>query len=782
MTSRLTGQSIERVEDDRFLRGGGRFTGSLTRAGLLHLAFVRSPVAHARIRAVDVGPALAVEGVVAAFTGEDVAAAMSGPLTLVAPPTVAVAPYHPLAVGKVRMVGDPVAVVVATSAAAAVDGVAAVVTEFDPLPAVVRMGDALQDTSARLWDELESNVLAQETSSYGPVEEVFASAARVVTRRYSQHRYCHAPLEPRAGLAEWDPGSGRFTYEASHKRQHPMKLTLAGVLGLPFQDVRVIARDIGGGFGSKGQITREDVALCVVAKMLARPVKWVETRTENLQTAGHAREEDFEVDAAVDDDGRVRGLRVRMQMDAGAYPMAPFPPTMFTLLVKMLLPNAYRLEAYRFDSTVVYTNKASYISYRGPWAAETYVRERLLDDIGRELGLSPEHMRRTNLLSAEDQPTELITGPRVVGVTARETLEQALTLLDLPTVRARQVAALAEGRLLGAGFATFIENAPGPSDFAPKVGFDLPGETAWARLEPTGDLTIHTWQVPHGQSHETTLAQVCADELGLPIERVRIVYGDSDNSPFNTISTGGSRAAMMAHGATRGATRAVRSQVLRIAAKLLEADEADLETVDAAVQVRGVPSRAIPLADIARAAWFAPSSLPEGMGQGLSAIYDFAVPDDGGWTSSTHACIVEVHPDTGAIDVERYLVVEDCGQMINPAVVEGQIRGGVAQGIAGVLFERLTYDDDGQLLTSTFADYLVPAACDLPDVEVHHLHRDPLHETDYRGVGEGGMIGAPAALTNAVADALAQLGVALTEQHLSPERVRALVASGRPRL
>jgi carbon-monoxide dehydrogenase large subunit len=779
MASRLTGQSIERVEDDRFLRGGGRFIGALDRPGLLHLAFVRSPVAHATIRSIDVSPALEVPGVVAAFTGEQVKAAMATPLALVAPPSVAVSPYFPLAIGKVRLVGDPVAVVVAESPVAAADGAAAVVADFDALPAVVSIDAAVADGATLLWEELGSNVLTKDTSSYGPVDELFASAAHVVTRRYEQHRFCHAPLEPRAGLAEWSPVTGKFLYEASHKRPHPMKMTLAGVLGLPFQDVRVVARDIGGGFGSKGQITREDIALCVVAKLLARPVKWVETRTENLQTAGHAREEDLEIDAAVEADGRLRALRVRMRLDAGAYPMAPFPPTMFTTLVKMLLPNAYRIEGYQFDATVAYTNKASYISYRGPWAAETYVRERLLDDIARELGLTPEDVRRVNLLRPEDQPTELITGPRVVGVTARETMEQAIALLDLPVLRARQAEARETGRLLGIGFATFMENAPGPADFAGKVGFDLPSETAWARLEPTGDLTIHTWQVSHGQSHETTLAQVCADELGLPITKVRIMYGDSDNSPFNTISTGGSRSAMMAHGATRGATRVVRDQVLRIASKLLEADVADLETVDSAVQVRGVPARAIPIADIARMAWFAPSSLPDGMQQGLMATFDFKVPTDGGWTSATHACVVEVHPDTGAIDIERYLVVEDCGQMINPEVVEGQIRGGVAQGLAGVLYERLVYGDDGQLVTSSFADYLVPAASDLPDVEVHHLHREPMHETDYRGVGEGGMIGAPAALTNAVADALAQIGVALTEQYLSPERVRQLVASGR---
>jgi carbon-monoxide dehydrogenase large subunit len=772
MASRLTGQSIERVEDDRFLRGGGRFAAGVSRPGLLHLAFVRSSVAHGRIRSVDVGPALDRPGVVAAFTGADVRGVMTGPIAVAAPPGVATVPYFPVAIDKVRMVGEPVAVVVAESPALAADAAEAVVVDYDPLPAVVDVDRAL-DGAPPLWDELGDNVMWRDSSSYGPVDELFAGASRVITRRYSQHRVTHAAMEPRSGTAEWDAASGRLTYETSHKRAHVLKMNLSTLLGIPFPDVHVWCRDIGGGFGSKGQLAREDIAVCAVAKLLGRAVKWTETRTENIQTCGHAREEDVEVDAAVEPDGRVRALRVRLRLDAGAYPMGPFPPTLFAVLVKMLLPNACRLEGYAFDTTVAYTNKGSDISYRGPWATETYVRERLLDDIGRELGIAPEDVRRANLLTTEEQPTRLITGPSLVGVTARETMEQALEALDLPALRARQATARDEGRLLGIGFATFIENAPGPADFATSVGFDLPSETAWARLEPTGDLTVQTWQVPHGQSHETTLAQVCADELGLPIERVRIVYGDSDTTPFNTMSTGGSRAAMMGHGATRGATRVIGEQVRRIAAKLLEADPSDIELVDAAAQVRGVPARAIPIGDIARAAWFAPSSLPEGMGQGLTATYDFRVPTEGGWTSATHACVVEVDAETGAIDVERYLVVEDCGQMINPAVVEGQIRGGVAQGLAAALYERLVYDEEGQLVTSTLADYQVPAACDLPDVEVHHLHRDPLHETDYRGVGEGGMIGAPAAVANAVADALAQAGADLTDDDLSPERVLA---------
>jgi carbon-monoxide dehydrogenase large subunit len=553
-------------------------------------------------------------------------------------------------------------------------------------------------------------------------------------------------------------------------------MAMSALLGIPFGDIHVVARDIGGAFGSKGQVTREDVTVCAAAKLLGRPVKWVEERSENLLAAGHARDETLAVDAAVTRDGRLLGLRVDMVLDQGAYPMPPFPSSLFPLLVRTLLPAAYKLEGYAFDTTIVATNKASYISYRGPWVAETWVRDRMLDEIARELGLPPEELRRRNLVGPADQPTRMLTGPSLDRVTALETFERAVELADLPGFRAEQARALAEGRHLGVGFSTYIEPAPGPADFSPSVGFDMPSETAWARLEPTGDLTVTTWQVPHGQGHETTLAQVAADELGIPIERVRIAYGDSAASPFTTMGTGGSRSATMGAGSAIGATRMIRDMVVRIAAHLLEASEADLEIVDGAVSVKGTPARALPIADIARTAWFAPSSLPDGMRPGLEATCDFRVPE-AAWSQSTHCCFVEVDVETGAITIPRYVVVEDCGEIINPAIVDGQIRGGVAQGIAAVLYERHVYGDDGQLLTATLTDYLVPAACDLPDIEIDHLHPEPLPagEVPFRGVGEGGFIGAPGAVTNAVADALAPLGVQVNEQYLPPLRVRQLI-------
>jgi carbon-monoxide dehydrogenase large subunit len=772
MAGRFTGQRIERREDDRLLRGRGAFAGAIQRAGMVHAVFVRSPHAHARIRSIDTTAAAAYPGVVAVFTGADIAAAMTGPMVLVGPPALKVAPYWPVAVDKVRLAGDAVAVVVAESAAIAADAVDLVVVDYDVLPALRDAAGALEPDAPPVWDELGDNLAAEETSAWGDVDAAFAGADRVVTRRFVQHRVSHAPLEPRAGVASFD--GTELRYEASHKRPHPLKLALSGLLGIPFPDVRVIAGDIGGGFGSKGQTSREDIAVCAVAKLLSRPVKWVETRAENLALAGQAREETLELDAAIDADGHVLGLRVRMLLDAGAYPMLPFPASFFATLVKMLLPNAYRIGAYSFASRVAYTNKGSYVSYRGPWAVETWVREAMLDAIGRELGMTPEEVRRRNLHAAPDLPARTTTGASLEGITARETLDRAVALLDVDAFRARQLEARAGGRHLGLGLATFVEIAPGPPDFAPLVGFDLPSETAWARVEPTGHVTVSTWQVTQGQGHETTIAQVVADEMGVPIEQVRVVWGDSATTPFNTMSTGGSRAATMASGAAIGATRLVKDMVRCIAAHLLEANEADLDIVDGVVHVRGTPSRAVTVADVARAAWFAPSSLPAGLRQGLEATCDFGVPA-GGWTAATHAAIVEVDVETGAIAILRYLVVEDCGRLINPAIVDGQISGGVAQGIAQVLFERHDFDEAGQLRTASLADYLVPSAADLPSIDIEHMEPDDEDDLGARGVGEGGMIGAPAALCNAVSDALTPFGAEVEVQHLSPESVLRLI-------
>lgn len=775
MAARLTGQSVDRVEGPRLLRGEGRFTGNIRHPDLLHTAFVRSTMAHADILSIDTAEAKAIPGVVAVFSNDDFTGVVN-PINIVGPPELLGSPFTALASGKVRTVGEPIAIVVARSRQAAADGAASVAVEYESLPAVVDMHDASAPDAPLLFEELGTNVVYETAQSWGDdIDQTFADADHVFTRTFTQHRFGHAPLEGRVMVASYTPSDGRLEIEIATKRPHAVKLNLAGLLSIPFQNIRVRTGDIGGAFGSKGQVGREDISVAAAAKMLGATVQWTEDRTENLQMAGHAREEDLTVEVAVKSDGTLLGIRADMVMDQGAYPMPPYPSSLFCNLVKMLIPNAYRLEAYAFRGRVVATNKCSYIAYRGPWAAETWVRERMLDEIAAALGIDRVEIRRRNLID-EDQPTKMITGPTVSGITARQTLDRAVELMGLNGFPAQQAAARAEGRLLGLGFATFIEIAPGPPDFAQSAGFDLRGELTWARLEPTGDLTIASCQSPHGQGHETTIAQVAADELGVSLDRVRIVFGDTDSTPFTVLGTGGSRASMMGAGAAMAAAAEVKAKVLAIAAERLEANPADLEIADGNISVRGTPGHGVPLAAIAQQAWFAPSSLPQGMDQGIEVTVEYRTPP-GGWASATHCCWVEIDPDTGEITIPRYLVVEDCGEMIHPAIVDGQIQGGVAQGIAAVLFERHFYDEDGNLLTASLADYLVPSAAEMPVIEVEHLEVEPLHDADWRGVGEGGLIGAPAAVTNAVADAVRHLGISIDEQYLPPRRMRELLAN-----
>ncbi len=542
------------------------------------------------------------------------------------------------------------------------------------------------------------------------------------------------------------------------------------MLGHPLDRLRVIAPDVGGSFGQKAATAREDVVVCVAAKQLGRPVKWVEDRVENLTSASHARDEELEVSAAVQDDGTILALDVKMTLDQGAYPLITSPAPLYGWAVRHMIPASYRLTGLRWEFTVVATNKASYGAYRGPWAVETLVRELLVEQVARELGLDPVEVRRRNLITGDEQPTKMLTGPTLEDVTSVETLDRAAELVDYEAFREQRRRAREQGRLLGIGFSTYIEAAPGPPDFFDGLGFAVGGERAHAKLEPDGRLTILTAQSPHGQGHETTLAQVAADEFGVPLDHVRVVHGDTNQAPFSMLGTGGSRAATMGTGATLHATREVKRKVLSLAGTLMEIAPDDLEIVDAMVAPKGAPAKAMPLAQIAAAAYFMPNAAEE---PDLRSSASFEGASRGGWSGGTHACIVEVDPETGRVEIQRYLVVEDCGPLINPAIVDGQIRGGVAQGIGIALYEDAAYDEDGNFLAGTFMDYLLPTAMEIPPIEIEHLHGEPLEEVSYRGVGEGGTIAAPAAVLNAVADAVG--GATITRLPLTPERVLALL-------
>ena len=769
---RLIGASVPRVEDRRILSGRGHYVDDVQLPNMLHAAFVRSSVAHGRIVGVDVDAARRAPGVVAVCTGADMQE-MGKPISvpLAAQLGFNVPAYPLLATDKVRLVGDLVAMVVAESRYEAEDAAELVDVDYEMLPAVVDYDTALAPGGALLYEELGTNVVSTSSRTFGDVDGAFAAADRVLDVTLRQHRVANVPMETRGGVADYDPGSGELTYHAATQSPHMLRVEIAAVLDHPLERLRVLAGDVGGAFGVKGGIYREDCCLAAASRRLGRPVKWIEDRSEHLIASGHAREEMVDAQVAVKHDGTLLGLKAKVVMDQGAYPWAPYPASMFGMLVELLMPGPYRLQGYSFDFTGVFTNKCIYVAYRGPWEIETWARERLLDIVAHELDLDPVDVRRRNMVDGGPDD-RLLTGPSLAGVSSRTSLERAVELVDYDAFRRDQERARANGRCLGIGLATFIEAAPGPPEMR-QGGGPSAGERARVRLEPDGHLVVITSQAPHGQGHETTLAQLAAEEMGVPFDHVRVVHGDTHVTPFSGIGTGGSRAATWASGAVLSSTRRLREKVLAIAAEILEVASDDLEITDGMVVPRGVPDKAVPLAMIATRAIRSPGSLPPGTDFVLDVQESFRGEEitGSGWSGGTHACTVEIDVRTGKVDILRYVVVEDCGRIINPAVVEGQIRGGVAQGIGAVLYEHAAYDSDGTPLAGTFVDYLLPTAAEIPTIEIEHLETEPEGGVDFRGVGEGGAIVAPAALTNAIEDALLPFGAKVRVQHLPPSTV-----------
>jgi carbon-monoxide dehydrogenase large subunit len=770
---RYTGASVKRSEDPRILAGRGRYVDDLKLPGMLHAAFVRSPLAHARVLAVDVSAARALPGVVAVLTGADLEAVTipgQDPLFAMMAGQGPKPEYTLLATDKVRFAGDPVAVVVAESRYLAEDGCELVEVDYADLPPVISAAFALDPASPPLFANLGDNIIGpHKRSEFGDVSGTFATADRVAEFRIDVHRHQNVPMEGRGCVASYDAGSGTLTVHAATQSVHVTRMGAAMRLGIEADKVRVVAGDIGGSFGLKIGASREELAVAAASRALGRPVKWIEDRSENLTASGQAREESFNVRAAVSDDGDLLGLDVAMVVDTGAYPVMG---TMVPAIIEMMLPGPYKLAALGFESTAVTTNKASYIAYRGPWASETFVRERVLDLLAKDLGRDPLEIRLRNLAPRTDPPFTMITGRPLAGVTAKESLERIAQVVDIPAFRRRQAEERARGRYLGIGLATFIEAAPGPrSPEGPSGPMGM--EFMRLTLADDGVVTLFTGQMPHGQSHQTTLAQIAADEFGVPFEQVRVIVGDSDVVPFGL--TGGSRSATMTGGVALHGARQLKGKVLDFAAQLIEASAQDLDIVDGQVQVRGDPDSAIPVAEVARQAASGEFGAEVDTNFEVEASFDGG---EGGWSGGSHCAIVEVDAETGLVRIERYVAAEDCGALINPAVVEGQIRGGIAQGIGAVLLERSAYDQDGNYQSATFMDYLLPTACDVPRIEIEHLQTVPLDaDVNFRGVGEGGMIIAPPTLVNAIEDALTPFGVRIYEQHLPPARILELIAT-----
>jgi carbon-monoxide dehydrogenase large subunit len=865
----FVGTSVKRVEDQRLLTGNGSFLADLDVEGCLHAAFLRSPHPHAEIVSIDTSAAKALDGVRAVFTGAHMERITNPFLPFSMLPNLYTPLFYALSKDRVRMVGDPVALVIADSRYLAEDALELIEVEYRELPSVGTIAAALDPESTPLWPKAKGNVLLDDTSTYGDVERLFAEADHVFTETFSCPRQSNQPMEARGILVEIDPATGEQTIHASTQSSHMLRWLAAahtgrtGVLSsarrfaadkqrrtglaagakaffeesaedLKKQDnagmvsqlkrepatLRHMVRtgigvagkerfptvksgDIGGGFGSKGSVSREDIAVIAAALYLDRSVKWVEDRVENLLDGGQAREEEMTLSMAVDADGTIRGLRTDVVVDQGAYPGVPIGAAFVTRIMQVMWPGSYRIEAFEQRSRVVATNKGRYIPYRGPWANETWTRERMIDVVARHLGRSPTEIRRSNMFGDEDFPTAMVTGPTLdVTMSTRKTLDRAIELADLDGFAARREAARREGRYLGVGVACYHEAAPGPPNFAdsinPGTGM-LMRQTARAILAADGSIVVFTSQMPHGQSHETTYAQVAADELGVAVEDVKVVYGDTSRTPFDLLGTGGSRGGPVGGGAVRAAGRSLRREILDAAADLLEASVADLEITGGSVHVAGVPARGVSFAEVAASVLAGaagagdgadgppdePLGSPSGSGDApgevdedrpaLDVAESYSTAGDGGWSTATHVCWVEVDVETGQVTIPRYLVVEDCGPVINPAIVDGQVRGGVAQGVGAVLYERVGYDDQANMRATTYMDYLLPTTMEVPVIEIDHLQTLSPGENDFRGVGEGGMVGAPAAITNAIEDALVPFGVTIREQYLPPSRILELV-------
>ena len=764
--ARYTGTRVRRVEDARILTGTGTYVDDIVLPGMLHACFVRSPYARAEIRAIDTSAAELAPGVRYVFTAADLNGDAREQWHRDTGPNAPETPRPPLAEGEVRFVGDPVAVVIAEDRYLAEDAAEMVDVEYEPLTPVVDYL-AADATTELVQSSHGSNVIGELGGlPASALDDVYAAAAHVVRARISQQAYAAVPMEGRGILVDYAPGTGAYTVYAATQVPHEVRAFCARLLGIPEHRVRVVMRDTGGAFGQKVLVQREEMVIMLVGPKVGVPVKWIEDRGENLQAAGQSRHEQADVAMAFDTEGRIQAAQIDFVADCGAYP-TPWPMSSAAPLVGVLFPGPYRVPRASFTVKCVYTNTVGRTAYRGPWQFESLSREVLLDIAARQIGIDPIELRRRNVLHRDELPYTSANGMPYDAISPLETLEQAVEMLDYEAFRKEQDAARAEGRYLGVGVSNYIEPTTGGAGY-------YGTEAATIRVEPSGMVNVYIAGGSCGNSIETTVVQLTADALGVDIDDVATIQGDTAVTAFGA-GTAGSRSAAMTAGAIGETAAILRERIVAIAAHKLEAAPADIELGGSWAAVRGSPTARVSLREIAQTAYFQASSLPVGLPGGLEATARYTADRPFFWVNATHLCTCEVDVDTGKVKLLRYIVSEDCGPMINPSVVEGQIAGGTVQGIGGVLFEHLAYDDEGNPIATTFMDYLLPTAAEVPRIEYGHIETPSPGPGGHKGVGEGGAIGAPPAVVNAVNDALAPFGVRATQLPLAPAAIRALL-------
>jgi aerobic carbon-monoxide dehydrogenase large subunit len=781
VSERLIGQRLLRQEDPRLVAGRGAYVTDLALPGTLHMALLRSPHAHARITHVIADRARRVAGVVAVLTADDIRDV--GPLPVLAhPPGQRHTSFPVLPADRARYVGQPLAAVVAETRYAAQDGVDALDVTYDPLPVVADVAHATAPDAPKLYDDWPDNVVVSREIGSGDPDAVFATAPTVVQARFTMPRQTAAPMEGRAVCARFDGDTGELTVWASSQAPHLFRTVLAGVLRLDEERIRVIVPDVGGGFGVKLHYYPEDVLVAVAAMRLGRPVKWVETRAEHFAATVHAREQYVHARAAFDARGTLLALRAHVQGDVGAHLHTKGAGPIF--LGGVVLPNVYALRHFKAKLEAVVTNKVPFGAYRAFGMQQAaFVTERLMDIAAARLGIDPVEIRRRNYVPAAAFPYRSVANLVYDSGDYVRALDEALRIADYGRLRAMQACARAQGRLVGIGVANYVEvTGMGPTKLMAAMGNRQGGyESATVRVEPSGRVTVATGIIELGQGIRSALAQVAADVLSLPYDRVGVVLGDTARTPYSCYGTADSRGSVTGGAAVLQATRALRQKLLRVAAQLLEADEADLEVVDGQCRVRGAPGRGLSFGALAQES-LRGQKLTDGMEPELEARFTYN-PENWTFPYGVHIAAVEVAPDTGAVQVLGYWVAHDCGTMLNPMLVDGQLHGGLAQGIGGALSEELRYDEAGQLLSRTFMDYAIPTAETMPPITIGHVETPSPHTPGgMKGMAEGGTIGAPATIANAVADALAGAGVdaaAVSSYPLTAAKVFALLQTAR---
>jgi carbon-monoxide dehydrogenase large subunit len=765
------GARLLRKEDDRFLRGRGQYVADLSFAGMQDVAFLRSPLAHARIRGIAIPDGHKNE----VFTAADLAGIK--PIRAVS----GLRGFKPseqpsLATGKVRYVGELVAMCVASTRADAEDIAAAVTLDLEELPAVHDMLAARKPESALVHEQWGDNVFL-ETFVETDIDKALDAPIKV-TREIRTARQCMAPIEGRAVVAIWDSRLEQLTLYSACQMPHIVRTGLAGCLGLDEGQIRVVAPDVGGGFGYKGILLAEEVCLAWLAMKSGHPVRWIEDRREHLTAGANCREHHYRITGYADRDGRLRGIDCEATVDSGAYSAYPFSACLEAAQVASILPGPYDFPSYRCRTFSVATNKCPILPYRG--VARTgvcFALELVLDAIAREAGLEPHEVRAKNLARPEQMPYTNVTKKTFDSGDYPGSLRRAVAAIDVPAVRARQQRDEPDGRLIGVGFSVYCEQAAHGTSVYYGWGIPMvPGfEQAQARMTPDGGLELRVGIQSHGQGLETTLAQVAHEILGIDVAKIKLVHGDTAMTPYST-GTWGSRCMVMAGGAVSMACKELARRASKIGAQLLQTDTS-------AVAVRGGevagPNGSISLGEIARTWYLRPQNLPADVDMaGLEATVGYRPnPDSGTFSYASHAAVVAVDPEIGSVEILDYVIVEDGGKLVNPMIVDGQIYGGYAQGIGTALYEEMSFNSAGQPLASTFADYLLPGPTEVPPPRINHMETLAPHtEFGVKGIGEGGAIAPPAAIANAVNDALRPLGAEMLVSPITPRGILTAIA------